>query len=290
MFGYVKPFRPELRLRELTQYQTAYCGLCRALSERYGAFARLLVNYDFVFLLMLFWSGPYGTVKRRCVRHPFRGRCQICENPALNYAADALMLFTGWKLRDTVADARLALFSRFLLLFYRGAFRRAAERLPREAEECGRRMGEIRRIEGGGAVTDGLCGEVPEESYGAAADGARGGTPDAFGSMLACLSGFFTDEGDRRAAGSLLFHLGRWVTLADAAEDRERDGKSGAYNAVTASGLEREAVFRLLGREQERALAASDLIPENVFSGITRNILTLGLQARGHDLYRKGER
>ncbi|MCL2003547.1 MAG: DUF5685 family protein [Oscillospiraceae bacterium] len=264
MFGYIKPFQPELRLREMTLYRAAYCGLCHTLSKRYGARTRLLVNYDFVLLVLLFWQGAGKTLKRRCVKHPLRGHCHLCESPAFDYAADALMLFTDWKLRDAAHDSRLAFLSRLMRLFYRKAFLRAAERLPDESAACAERMKELWRLERAGADAS-----------------------EAFGDMLACLSGFYGDGDDRKAARSLLFHLGRWIALADAADDLERDARRGAYNAIAASGLEREDAFALMGREQEQALAALDLLPENEMSEITRNILSLGLQARGHQVYTK---
>jgi hypothetical protein len=264
MFGYIKPFRPDLKLREMTLYRAAYCGLCRTLGKRYGAAARLLVNYDFVLPVLLFWSGPCDTEKKRCVKHPIRGCCHLCESFSLDYAADALMLFTDWKLRDAIYDARLAPLARLIRLVYRRKFRRAAERLPKESAECAKWMSELQRLEDAGLDSS-----------------------EAFGGMLACLSR--NDE----AAQSLLFHLGRWITIADAVEDRERDKKRGDYNAAEALGLGREELFMLMGREQELTLAAFDLMEENVFSPIALNILTLGLQARGHELYsikRKGRR
>ena len=33
MFGYVRPFKSELLVREYDQYKAAYCQLCRALKE-----------------------------------------------------------------------------------------------------------------------------------------------------------------------------------------------------------------------------------------------------------------
>jgi hypothetical protein len=267
MFGYIKPHQPDLKLYELAQYRAVYCGLCHTLSKRYGALARLLVNYDFVLPVLLFWSGPCDTKKRRCVKHPLRGRCHICESPALNYASDALMLFTGWKLQDAVHDSKTALLARFVRLAYKRKFIRAAERLPDESAECAKWMGELRRLE-----NEGLDSSV------------------AFGEMLACLSGYQENEENRKAAHSLFFHLGRWISLADAAEDQMRDDKRGAYNAVTALGIDWEDAFALMGREQESALAAFDLLPENGLSPIARNILSPGLQARGHEVYKRKER
>lgn len=269
MFGYIMPFRPELKIREEAQYRAAYCGLCHTLSKRYGALARFLVNYDFVLPAMLFWQTPYATCKKRCVRHPFRKHCAANGDASLDYSADMLMVFTDWKLRDTIADGKIAPLARMIHLLYRKAFRKAAERLPEEFSICKTQMGELRWLE-----------LQKDETLQAPAS--------SFGTMLACLSSFYKDNSNRRAAHSLFTHLGRWIYVADAIDDKERDSKTGNYNAVIASRMERDDVFELMAIEQENAIAAFDLLPDNDFTEITRNILTLGLQSRGHSLYKEG--
>ena len=56
MFGYIKPYRPELKLRELEEYKAVYCGLCKELGRSYGIFARFTLSYDFAFLAMVLTS------------------------------------------------------------------------------------------------------------------------------------------------------------------------------------------------------------------------------------------
>ena len=50
MFGYVHISPERLNGEEKERYQACYCGLCHTLGERYGAFARMILNYDLVFL------------------------------------------------------------------------------------------------------------------------------------------------------------------------------------------------------------------------------------------------
>jgi len=51
MFGYVRPHKAELLVKEYEMFRAAYCGLCTALKERYGAAARYVINYDLTFWL-----------------------------------------------------------------------------------------------------------------------------------------------------------------------------------------------------------------------------------------------
>jgi hypothetical protein len=267
MFGYIRPHYPELRGKEITLYRAAYCGLCHTLSKRYGMTARFLVNYDFVLPALLFWDGDISTTERRCIKNPFRKHTVLAGHPSLDYAADALMLLTRWKLKDTIDDSHFPLPARMVLAFYKRKFRKAAERLRLEDSICSERMKEIRQLE-----------KKNDRNHGVA---------KAFGEMLAGLSYFREDVDDRRAAHSLFYHLGRWLTFIDAAEDMERDEKRGMYNTLTEAGISREDAFGLMKWEHELAIAAFDLLEENAFSEIIRNILSLGLQARGHEIYKK---
>ncbi len=53
MFGYVRIYKPELRMREYEQYRGVYCSLCKHLGSRYGAALRLTLSYDMTFLALL---------------------------------------------------------------------------------------------------------------------------------------------------------------------------------------------------------------------------------------------
>ena len=68
MFGYVRPFRPELKCKDFDLYRATYCGLCRCLRRRYGLIAPMLLNFDFTFLALLLWEPEEGFT-------PCRGRC-----------------------------------------------------------------------------------------------------------------------------------------------------------------------------------------------------------------------
>ena len=38
MFGFIRPVKPELRVKEADRFQQVYCGLCHAIRARYGRF------------------------------------------------------------------------------------------------------------------------------------------------------------------------------------------------------------------------------------------------------------
>ena len=53
MFGSIVCNKKELTKEELERYQSTYCGLCRAIKNRYGQIERIALNYDMTFLAIL---------------------------------------------------------------------------------------------------------------------------------------------------------------------------------------------------------------------------------------------
>ena len=64
MFGYVRPHKQELLVREFEQYKGAYCQLCRQLGKDYGWTARLTLSYDCTFYALL--ACPGRTARSGC--------------------------------------------------------------------------------------------------------------------------------------------------------------------------------------------------------------------------------
>ena len=267
MFGYVVPLRGELKVRELDAYQGVYCGLCHTLGRRYGFLPRLLLSYDFAFLAMVL-AGPEGSValeRRRCVACPVRGKRVCPARPELDTAADASVILTYWKLRDSVADRSFfrGLPARLLSILLRPAYRKAARLRPdfdRQTVSC---LEELRTLEEEGSPS-------------------LDRTADTFARILA---GAAPDTGDTvrdRALGQLLYHVGRWIYLVDAWDDLEEDRAAGRYNPLLLrfpDGPEthREEVRLTLGHSLNLALSAYHLTDAGPWNGVVLNILCLGL-------------
>ena len=50
MFGYVTPFKSELKIREYNLFRAYYCGLCKTMGNEYNQLVRMGLNYDLSFL------------------------------------------------------------------------------------------------------------------------------------------------------------------------------------------------------------------------------------------------
>ena len=268
MFGYVRPALDRLDAEHRDAYQSAYCGLCHALGDRHGPLARLTLQYDFTFLAILLTAGAEGGLcARRCPARPLRKPRACLAGPQLDAAADQSVILTWYKLSDDVDDRGFlaGLPWRFARLLFRRAYRRAAAAQP----------------EFDGQVREGLARlRALEEARSPQLDRAA----DAFAGILACASRAVPREGERRAMAQLLYHLGRWIYLADARDDLEEDKQSGRYNPLDArfqgrAREERGYLDTTATHSLRLAGSAAELLELGEWVPVVENVLYFGLPA-----------
>jgi len=272
MFGYVRPCKGELKVREYENYRAMYCGLCHVLSKRYGFFARFLLNYDFSFLALTLSSAvqcPCVKCKRRCAASPFRAKPFYRENDALDFSADATMILTYWKLRDSVEDEGFwkSLVFRMLSWILYPAYCKASRFRPVFAEECQKGMKALRAV---------------ESEHLASIDAAA----DSFAKIIASAASFANDASLKRPLSVLFYHIGRWIYIVDAWDDMEDDRKKDNYNPIilryqinTDSDLTeiRDAIKITLEHSCATAAGAAELISFDQNDAVIKNVLYLGL-------------
>ena len=106
MFGYVRPCRPELKLRQDAFFRSYYCGVCRTLGKRSGPLCRALLRYDLAFLALV-RDGVNDDSSLSKLRCPVKGtKLNLMQGGSIDFAADAHLLLTGAKIRDDRADGR----------------------------------------------------------------------------------------------------------------------------------------------------------------------------------------
>ena len=218
MFGYVRAIPDVLPEEEARRYEAVYCGLCSALGARYGWTARFILNYDFVFLaLLLAPGGRTDCACRNCPARPWRKKCCWTGGAALDAAADESLILTWWKLKDALRDGRWweRLAARTALFFLKGHYLTAAARRPdfaRTVEAC---LDELHGME-----TAGLA--------------SLDRPADTFARILQAAAVKTEPPARASASAQILYHVGRWIYLADAWDDRKQDALTGSYNPVLA--------------------------------------------------------
>lgn len=272
MFGYVKAYRPDLRIREYEAYRGVYCGICRTMGKCFGLRSRLVLGYDSVFVAMLAADVQGERLcfrKCRCPVHPFEKRA--CANMAesLRFASAAYLILLWHKLCDDVQDSR-SIRAFFTRLWLRKAYKRAAAAYPEAAKIAQTYMEEQQRVE-----------KIPSPSMDVCSDpSAR-----AMASLFELLS---DAPSERRVLNRLGYMLGRWVYFMDAADDYAEDVQKGRFNAfaralpeeICGSSEQLRAVAqRTLDLTRNEMETAYSLLPEGMFAPVLQNIIQQGLPA-----------
>lgn len=243
MFGYVRPYKPELLVREYSQYKAIYCQLCRVLGREYGPLARFALSYDCAFYAMVALSVGKEQVeehKGRCVCNPMKA-CTYLPSPGEAYkkAAALCVLLTYYKLKDNCADEGFfsSLGSRLLLPVVSPQAKKAAKRYPFLARTVEAAMESQRQAEQEQAGVD-PCAEPTAKMLEA-----------LFGELAGCEgAGGQASRQQRPALESFGYFLGRWVYLMDAADDLQEDLRTGSFNPF----------IRRLGLEGKRELSEDE--------------------------------
>ena len=278
MFGYVRIYKPELKVREYEEYKAVYCTLCRTLGREYGQASRLLLSYDAAFYVLLCGAGGAQPAyqKGRCRFNPAKVCCYETGGDALYREAAALTVILAYhKARDDRADKKGARKAAAALLCaaLRGSYKKAAKRYPAFAEIAGTAM------EAQAALEAAHC---------ASAD--RAADPSAR-ALAALCTALLPAGDDRRVTERIAYCVGRWVYLMDAYDDLEKDLKSGAYNpfllqygvqtpADVRGSTVQAGILRSLYMTENEAAETLALLSGPVRRAILENILCDGLHAR----------
>lgn len=211
MFGFVVASLGTVSEDEKARYQALYCGLCRALRDRYGQVSRLALTYDLTFYLMLcdaLHEPPEEEGTLRCIAHPGRER-RYARSRFADYAADLTVALAYHKCLDDWHDDH-AVRAKAAERLLAKAYAKARERIPGQCEAIEQSLAAISAIEA-----------APDPSPDAAAV--------EFGALLGRLfahdQGIWAEQMERLGR-----QLGQFVYLMDAAVDYAADERSGSYN------------------------------------------------------------
>lgn len=275
MFGYVRPAQERLTQEQQNLFSGMYCGLCHTLQRRYGLAARMILNYDLTFLaILLDEGGPCSLCHKKCIMHPLKKRPCVPPTAALETAADYSVILSWWQLRDGVADHGFwgGLKYRAASWLLRGAYRKARAAQPEFDENTRRQLEELSALEREN------CPSIDRPA-------------DTFARLLSGASAGIADPIRRRILQQLLYHLGRWIYLADAADDLKKDVRSGSYNPLplrfeVKNGElmpeSRQQLAATMDRSAEAMAAAFELGDFGEWTDIIQSVVYEGLYAVGN--------
>ncbi len=279
MFGYVQPLKPELKVKEYEAFKGYYCGLCKAIGENYTHGARFMLNYDCAVLLLLLSSMNDAVPKvtrEACIANPFKKKI-IVRSAQAEYAAAINVLLGYAKIDDTALDEK-KLYARILSLLYRRVSRKASKSHEELAAQFAGRLAGLHVLE------KQSCKDI---------DAVSNEFAELLAAVFAGAPFDFVDETAKRALWHFGYNLGRWIYIADAVSDIEKDHKKKNYNvylqrdfkdvAALRETIKEEAAFNL-NMSLAQAVKAYELLDIKRDKPLLDNIMYLGLAKKTEDL------
>ncbi len=264
MFGYVNVYKDLLRVCDYNLFRGYYCGLCKQLGKRFNQLIRLGLSYDMTFLAILISSFEDSKIElkmQNCIAHPISKRPVIKEDAGISYSADISVILTYMKLKDDWQDERS--FKSFFRAIYFFSMKKCANRYPLQYKSVKDNLLKLSRLESENCKN-------PDE------------TADCFGTMLGDI---FDIDGKNKSLYLLGYHIGRFIYIADAVNDIEKDIKNKSYNSFVAmygTDLKKEDIKNEVVNSLEFTLSeisnAYNLLDIKKNKELLDNIIYLGLR------------
>lgn len=266
MFGYIRPYKPELKMKEFAVYKAVYCGLCNSLGKKYGLFSRFMLNFDSTFMSLLCMSqenGCAGFEKKRCPFKPHKKCDSAVIGPAIDYWTGISVILAYYKLADDYADS--------------GIFRKAAILPVLAAVKIPFAKAEKNNPFAAHCAREYMTAQA-ETERGDRCSIDRSAQPTAE-LMSKLLSHTAADDTHKRILKRMGYFFGRWIYIADAADDYKKDMKNGNYNPF--SEMNYDAAMKNAGYMLNSCLSEISsclaLLDMRRFGGIINNVVYLGL-------------
>lgn len=218
MFGYIKPFVPELKVRDNELYGAVYCGLCKSMGKTTRFYSRASLSYDFVFLALVlssYHNKPFDVYQGKCGLNPFRKKLIAKDNDILRYCSAASADLTYYSVLDKIKDER-------------GIKKLAAKLILPKCRKMKERAKEIYPFDS--KITEDLLDQLHgyEEQKCASLDR----TSDVFGKLLSYYFKCGAPAGKAESASKTGYMTGKYIYAADACDDYDKDIKNNSYNPL----------------------------------------------------------
>ncbi len=260
MFGYVKINKPEMKVKEYEAYRGLYCSLCRSLGKNFGVLSRLTLSYDITFLLLVRLSLSLAVPEFKRGRCPFNPSkvCNYCLNAdeELKFSAAVSMMMFYYKVKDNIADGSFykKLLMYLILPYAYLKHKKARKMYPDVAEIIGNGM---------------MRQEETEKSKTPLTDKAAHESADILGKIFA----YGLSDGEEKAY-RFGYGIGKFVYLADAADDIEKDIKNKSYNPFVEKYKLTEAPDEEIRKELECTLNMCAAVAAEAFEKTEKKTLT----------------
>lgn len=284
MFGYVTPYKMELKMKDYEKFKAYYCGLCIAIKKSFGNIPRVVINYDMTFLAILLDSlndEANQYVKSRCIVHPLNKRIMIIDNKALDYAAFCNVVLAYYKLKDNIIDDN-SIKDKLGTIFLKGYLNKSNEEMKHLIENISEKLNVLNTLENN-----------PQNII-----------LDEISHPFADLTGFIIMEYNKNLVYKedlyrLGYNLGKWIYIIDAYDDLEEDMRKNKFNPLNViMNLDnidykdfeiqiRDRIDFVLTASAMQCLDSMSALPIKKNSELLYNILQFGIMDKMYKIFNK---
>jgi hypothetical protein len=274
MFGYVTPYKMELKIKDYEMFKAYYCGLCISIKNNFSNLCRMSLNYDMTFLGILLDSlecSKHKYVVTKCIAHPMKKKPKVIDNKALDYAAFCNVALVYYKLLDDYNDDN-SLNKKFISMYIKKFINKSKEDLSPLLVNIEENIKKLSSLEKSQDIIS-----IDELS-------------DPFASLTAfIISYYYKNEDFYDNLYNLGYNLGRWIYIIDAYDDLKEDMEKHKFNAINkAFNTENLSYEDLIAQQVNRiefnllmsantTVEALNKLPINKNKDLLFNILQLGL-------------
>ncbi|MFA5524000.1 MAG: DUF5685 family protein [Tissierellales bacterium] len=217
MFGYVLPYKSELKVKEYDIFRAYYCGLCKTLGKEFNHIVRFGLNYDLTFLALLLSSieDEKETMTREgCMANPIKKKFIVNTNRSLVYTSNISIILIYFKLLDDWKDEG-SIKSLLGTIPFLLPLRKANRTYNNKAQAIKGHLSKLTELE------KSRCNRIDEAA-------------DVFGKLMEEIStpDYIKDQKKERVIKWIGYNLGRWIYILDAFNDLEEDIKNNSYNPI----------------------------------------------------------
>ncbi len=221
MFGYVYPFKPDLKIKYYNTFKSYYCSLCHAIKNNYGNIPRISINFDITFMAILldsFSSTKPNIQKKTCLMHPTEKKLIIKDNTSINYTSHINIILTHNKIIDDINDEN-NLFSKIIFPISN----KYIQKLPKKFQEINliisKYLKDLQILESSQEALS-----IDEYSH-------------PFGNIVKNIFSFYGklnnfEKNYLHSIENIGYNLGKWIYLIDAFNDIEKDFKKNSFNPI----------------------------------------------------------
>lgn len=281
MFGYIKPDKDNLYVKELHLYKAIYCGLCETIKNKVSRILPMTLSYDFVFLTMVRASlvGEKSVIKKgRCKYNPLKKVSYCVPEESALFAGRAALILTHLNVIDNIKDSDTPLIKKlamYPLSVYLGTkVNKLIKNFPnynnifKTTKSILSKMSELEKNK---------CSDIDKMC-------------ELFGNIMSNILSNGLDGSKQTIAQEIGTNIGRYIYLIDAIDDFENDKKKNNYNPLIEkyeTAFDANSLDKVLAMYIKNAHLAFNLTASSDFSSIINNILMLGLGKESYRIFSK---